>query len=432
MKFKVPENSNYCANIVNISKIINLENCDNVHAAIVSGYQVIVSKDTKEGDIGVFFPVECKLSQEYLTNNNLYAHSELNKDKTKKGYFSDNGRIRCVKFRGHKSEGIFMPLESFSYVIDSSAFVVGNEFDTINNNLICEKYFIKKNTQLQGNKKLNKVNRIPRLVNNQFRLHIDTGQLKKNIYKIKPETLISVSSKMHGSSCVIGNVLINKKLNIIDKIAKLCGVNVKTTEYGNVYSSRNVVKNAYHEKANGGFYKTDIWKATNDRIKDLIPKGFSLYGEIVGYVGIDNFVQKGYHYGCINGTSEFYVYRSTYTNEDGKVYELTRPEIDEFCNSLDIKVTPLYFYGYAKDMYTDIAIDDDWSSNFLNRLDGDTSIGMGDTMCAYNKSQVPSEGVVVRIEKMIDPEPYKLKNYKFLTRETKALDNGEADIETEN
>lgn len=435
MKFKEPINKNYCANIVEVSKIIEFDNCDNVCGAIVSGYQVIVSKDIKEGTIGVFFPVETKLSENYLKNNNLYAHSELNIDKSKKGYFNDNGRIRCVKFRGHKSEGLFMPLESFSYLnIDINNFKVDDEFDFIDGEEICRKYIIKKEqvNLPKGHKKQNKVNRIPRLVDNQFRLHIDTGQLKKNIYKITPDTLISITSKYHGSSCVLSNILVKRKLCLVDKIAKLFGANIKETEYGYVYASRNVVKNGYFEKADGGFYNKDIWKEMNDRYKDLIPKGFSLYGEIVGYVNIDSFIQKGYHYGCENGEKEFYVYRITYTNEDGKVYELTRPEIDNFCNSFGLKTTPLYFYGYAKDVYPDIKDSEHWHENFINRLESDASFGMCDVMCKYNNKEVPSEGVVVRIENILDMQPFKLKNYKFLTRETKALDNGEIDIESEN
>ena len=434
MKFKEPINKNYCATITKVSKVVNLDNCDNVHAVIVSGYQVITSKDTKENDIGVFFPVECKLSDEYLKNNNLYAHSELNIDKDKKGYFSDNGRIRCVKFRGHKSEGLFMPLSSFSYIIDESAFNENDEFDEINGNKICEKYVIKQITVQLSKKerKLNKINKIPRLVDNQFRLHIDTEQLKKNIHKIKPDDYITISSKIHGSSIVIGNVLVKRKLTLKDKTAKLFGVNVKNTEYGNVYSSRNVVKNAYYEKENGGFYSKDIWKQNNDKVKDIIPKGFSFYGEVVGYVQENSFIQKGYHYGCKNGENELYIYRITYTNEDGKVYELTRPEIDELCNSLGIKTTPLYYYGKAKDFYPDLDVNNHWHEEFLNRLENDTTIGMGDIMCPYNNNEVPSEGIVLRIENMLNPVPYKLKNYKFLIRETKELDSGNSDIESEN
>ena len=78
-------NANYNATVVEIKTLVQLENCDNVQAAIIMGNQVIVSKDTKIGEIGLFFPVETQLSKEYLSVNNLYRDSKLNVDKNKKG-----------------------------------------------------------------------------------------------------------------------------------------------------------------------------------------------------------------------------------------------------------------------------------------------------------------------------------------------------------
>ena len=112
MKLNKPKNSNYAAIVVEISKLVPLENCNNVQAAIIFGNQVIVDKSVKIGDKGIYFPLECQLSKEYLSANNLYRKKELNLDQTKAGYFEENGRIRCVKFRGNKSEGLFMPLHS--------------------------------------------------------------------------------------------------------------------------------------------------------------------------------------------------------------------------------------------------------------------------------------------------------------------------------
>ena len=54
---------------------------------------------------------------------------------------------------------------------------------------------------------------------------------------------------------------------------------------------------------------------------------------------------------------------------------------------------------------------------------------MDDMLCHMNNNEVPSEGIVIRLERMYDPTPYKLKNYAFLEHETKMLDAGEEDIE---
>lgn len=71
---------NYCATVVKVEKLVQLENCNNVQAAIIMGNQIIVSKEVKIGDIGLFFPVEVQLSKEYLSENNLYRKKELNSD----------------------------------------------------------------------------------------------------------------------------------------------------------------------------------------------------------------------------------------------------------------------------------------------------------------------------------------------------------------
>ena len=115
MKFEELKNPNYGATVVTIKKIIPLENCDNVVATPIFGFQAIVSKDTQVGDIGLVFPVESQLSEEYCRENNLYRHAELNKDKNVTGYFEDNRRVRAIKFRGHRSDCLFISLNSLKY-----------------------------------------------------------------------------------------------------------------------------------------------------------------------------------------------------------------------------------------------------------------------------------------------------------------------------
>ena len=149
MKLNKPKNENYSAIVVEIKTLIPLEKCDNVQGAIIMGNQVIVSKSVKIGDVGLYFPLECALSKEYLSNNNLYrVHKNkpnLNVDTTAKGgYFEENGRIRCARFLGHKSEGLFMPLESLQ-CFGVLELKINTCFDEINGFPICSKYIVKQN-----------------------------------------------------------------------------------------------------------------------------------------------------------------------------------------------------------------------------------------------------------------------------------------------
>ena len=92
MKFEV-KNSNYCATIVKIHNLLELENCENVVGFPVFGYQAIVGKDTKISQLGVLFTAETQLSKDYCKENNLFRKKELNKNSEKVGYFDENRRV---------------------------------------------------------------------------------------------------------------------------------------------------------------------------------------------------------------------------------------------------------------------------------------------------------------------------------------------------
>ena len=250
MKIKEPKNQNYAAVVVEIKTLIPLEKCDNVQGAIIMGNQVVVSKNVKVGDIGLYFPLECALSKEYLSNNNLYRKPELNIDPNQKGYFEENGRIRCVKFRGHKSEGLFMPKESLNFCLKIGDILNLNDtFDEINGFPICSKYVVKTNRTpgQSGSKKSKSTKKYEsKLVENQFRFHQETSMLYRNLHRIDPHSLISITYKLHGTSGISSYVLCKRKLNWIEKLLLKFKVNIKTEEYDYLYSSRKVIKNLYN------------------------------------------------------------------------------------------------------------------------------------------------------------------------------------------
>ena len=430
-----PVSKNYCATVVCIEKVVDLPNCDSVVAAIIFGNSVIVGKDTKIGDIGLFFPVETQLSKEFLHNNNLYRQSDLNFDKTKKGYFEENGRIKTMKFRGQKSEGLFMPIGCLDYILGEGDPdpKIGEDFDKIKGHLICKKYMIKiindKAIKTKADKKA--VKKFDRLVENQFRLHIDTEQLRRNVHKINPEDYISITNKLHGTSWVVGKVLTKKPLSKIKTFLKKLIPEIDDTIYYVIYSSRSVVKNKYintETKNNLGYYNFDLWTEIAKELEPYIDKGITLYGEAVGQLPTGGWIQKGYHYGTRPTHYDIYVYRITYTNPDGKLIELSWPQIKEYCKKYDLKHVPEFYYGKAKNYCPSIPIEQHWHENFLNKLEKDFMLGR---MCPMNNDEVPEEGIVVRIDGLYECSPYKLKNFRFLKKETDDLDKGVVDLETE-
>jgi hypothetical protein len=77
MGLNKPKNENYAAIVVEIKTLIPISNCDNVVHAVIMGNQVVVSKDIKFGDRGLYFPLETQLSEDYLKYNNLYRKTEF-------------------------------------------------------------------------------------------------------------------------------------------------------------------------------------------------------------------------------------------------------------------------------------------------------------------------------------------------------------------
>jgi len=426
---------NYAGVVCKIEELKPLENCNNVQAAIIFHNQVIVDLNVKLGDIGVFFPLETQLSENFLSQNNLHRHRERNVDVTKSGFFEDNGRIRAIKFRKQVSEGFFVPLSFLTYVVseeDLKDFNIGTYFDTINESVVCKKYTIPhKMPGFPGSKNQKKKKIVSRLIEGQFNLHADTMQLKLNLHKISPDNIISLSNKMHGCQATFSNVLVKRQLALHEKILKFMGIRVVDTEYDVLYSSRNVCKNSILGQEYTGFYSEDIWGIVKEELAGKIDKGISLYGEIVGYLPSGGWIQKGYHYGCAAKNHAFYVYRITFTNPDGQVYELTDSQMREYCEVHQLQVVPLYFYGYAGHFTHDvdgvnkIGIET-WREQFLDCL---TRSFIKNEMCPLNNKEVPEEGIVVRVEKLGKFEAFKLKNWAFQNHETQALDKGEEDIE---
>ena len=214
-------------------------------------------------------------------------------------------------------------------------------------------------------------------------LHNDTDNLRRNIHKINPNDIISIHYKKHGTSVVIGNVLVKKALKWYEILAKKLGFNIVNTEYDIIYSSRKVIKNGYLNTTSNSFYKTDIWGDVKDEIKDKIPKNYTLYGEILGYEKSGSPIQGNYDYGCLpNGVTginsgyenipqhKFYVYRITVVNIDGQIIELTDKQIEEFCEKYGLlyKNTFIY-YGKAKDLYSNLDTENHWHEGFLANLE---------------------------------------------------------------
>lgn len=449
MKLKEPVNKNYAATVVELKTLLPLAGCDNVQAAVIFGSSVIVAKSAQVGQIGLFFPIETALSHEFLAANSLYRKAEYgNADPEASGFFEQHGRVRAMKFRGHKSEGFFVGLESLAYLggATNEALKVGGVLDTIDGHEICRKYVPRgaaKPGQVTGERKDKGGQLKDMIVDGQFTLHFDTENLRRNADKILPTDVISVSDKWHGTSVVVGKPLVRRALSPLEHIARWLGVGVRGQEYGLVYSSRKIIKavGGVEQTQHNSFYTDDIWGMVAREVEHLVPNGFTLYGEIVGHTPSGAPIQGRYAYGCSPGTHKFMVYRVTAKTPSGTQLELSWPQMLEFCSKCGLDHVPQLYYGVASALFADetyspalsMNTSDQsaslaaWQSSFVKQLE---TLYVRDQDCPYNAKGVPAEGVVIRIDRLHQCESYKLKSFRFLETESKLLDKGEIDVET--
>lgn len=436
MKITVKENSkNYACSVVEIKNLFPIEGADKIQRCNINGNDVIVSKDIKLGDKMLYFVSGTKLNVDFCKFNNLLTDKEQNKDVTKVGYISHKQfRVKAIKLKGVISDGVLLPIESLSFneSIKYKYLMVGDEFTDIDNISLCEKYFVPVINSNQGRKAPKQPKRISRLIENQFFLHGDTDNLRKNIHKINPSDIIGIHYKKHGTSIVLGNVLVKKNLKWYERVAKKLGLKVVDTEYDIVYSSRNVVKNQYLNTETGsGFYGEDIWGVVVKQIGHLIPKNWTLYGEIIGYTQSGAYIQQDFDYGCEKGQHKFYVYKISVINPDGNVVYLTDNQIEEYCEKVELLYKDTFiYYGKACEwllQYDDVCWigDEDFRTQFLEKLEKEYN----EKDCYMCVNKVPEEGIVIRVQKLYEYEAYKLKSKRFLLKESDLQEKDVTNIE---
>lgn len=432
-------NINYLASIVRIDSFRSHPNADKLKLATIQGNVIITGINAQPG-LYCYFPLECAISKEFLSYSNSYRDPELNTDKSLKGMFEAQSRIKAISLRGQKSEGYIIPVSSLeSFIKDVLGKIVvidetyeGTDFDTILDHQLCRKYIPlgQRNPNNTSKKTRGNVKKYQsKLVENQFRFFPDTSHLKREVGKISPDDYVAITSKLHGCNFTVANVIIKKAVSIKDRIAKFFGVNIQDTEYNMLYASRAVLKNLAMDdgKVNNHYYDTDIWKIVADKVYPSLPKGVSVSGEIVGYTPTGKYIQPQYDYGCSPGNLDFYIFRVSFTNHDGKEYVFSHRETVEFCNKFGFKMPETFYYGKAKDHFPELDTEIHWHDNFLQKMIA-TYL---EKKCKICKNDVPDEGIILRTDTPFEWHAFKLKSHNFLMRESAELDKGEIDMETQ-
>ena len=432
--------SEHVGYVVKINELNPHSNADRLQIATIFSQNVIVGLDCQVGDIGVFFPVDLQLSEEYCEQNNLVRKKDENGNNIG-GYLDpDKRNIRAMRLRGEKSEGLFMPLESFAYT-GVTKFEVGEKIEILNGHEICRKYIPRVPHRGPHNKvSKNRKRTVP--IAPLFQEHVDTEQLVYNLNDFHCGDQIEITLKMHGTSGRTGYLpkFQKYKRSLLDIILRREGIPVY--DWGYVTGTRRVVLNDFGD---GGFYGSNSFRQPHaDFFKGKLNKGETVYYEIVGFTDngtpimgevsnskiSDKEFTKQYgkttifSYGCESPESKIFVYRMTMTNEDGYVVEYTPDFMRYRCEQMGVETVPMLWRGILDEP-------DDWTQEEYNPgyvvqqlaeeyYDGPDPVG---------KTHV-REGVVVRIINRPKFCAYKHKNFSFKVLEGIAKDlAAEPDIE---
>lgn len=405
-----------------VTEVIEIPGADKIHVAVVLGERVIVSKDVGVGYVGILFPVDLQLSEEFCHHNNLFRHGDKNKDNTKTGFFEESRRVRAQPFLKVRSTGYFTSLESLSYLGDVTMPALGETFDVWYGKQICQKYISQATRDAiskQNRPKTAKANFAP-----YFAKHVDSEQFQHNAQMIPKGALIHFHAKVHGTSHRSSYTLVNIALPTwkqwVNKVLPVFA----TTKWDYVVGTRNTVltpgKDGFHGSEQ---FRFDV----AEMLKPYMSRGLSVYGEIAGYVNgkpimavhsskalkDKAFTKKYgenvvYKYGCAEHEYRFHVYRITYLNHEGINIDFSQAQLDQWCKDRNILSTyevapPEIYDGDLEKLKAKVEA-------LTERLDTMTEDVID--------SSHPSEGVILRIDTgKVNPYFLKSKSYAFKVME---------------
>lgn len=413
---------NNAAIVCKIKNVRPHPNADKVQLGTACGYQVVIGLDIKEDDLGIYFPTDTCLGEDFAAaNEDLLT------------YFGKNLRVRTQKFRGEKSEGFWVDCSTFS---GCSGFEEGAELTTVDGIEICKKY-INPNTLRMRNQAQNIAKRLRSGSLPTFQKHVETEHLRKEWDKLTRDKPWIWTVKVHGTSARVSNALVQRDLSWWEKLLQKLGVPVQTTRYEYLVGTRNVILGEL--KADGsvgsdGFYSDEFRKQAAAPFIGQLHKGEVVYYEIVGYAAYnspimavctvkDKEIKKlygdtvTYIYGCANGSFDIYAYRIAYQTEEGISIDLTWDQVKRRCAELGVKHVPEFNVARFNDIVEHE--DDEQALEYLQ-----ASINQPDPIDPRH----PMEGVVLRIESST-PEFYKEKSFTFKVLEGIVKDSGAVDLE---
>lgn len=411
--------------IAQVTAVEPITGADHIQVAYILGERVITSKSVGVGHTGILFPAELQLSTAYCHYNNLFRHSELNQDQSKRGFFDDNRKVRAQPFMKVKSEAYFAELSSLDYISKGvgDTLALGTKFDEVMGEKVCWKW-VNPHAKALGSAKQKKARKKTEAP--LFHEHVDTEQFKHNAEHIPVGALLSFHAKVHGTSARYSNTKIVAPLSPWkEKINSLLGYEVfkPKEEYKCIAGTRRVVL-ADGNRDKEGFHGAEAFRYEwLDKLQPYLEPGISAYGELVGYANGKSIMPAHsvsvlkdkaytkkygdkivYKYNCAEHENRFIIYRVTYTTPEGSELDMT---VDQLRHWATVR-------GFESTMEVAPRVIYDGDVDNLRRL-VDVLAERPDSLTEdyYDPSHI-SEGIVVRVDfEGKTPKFYKQKSYAF-------------------
>jgi hypothetical protein len=311
------------------------EEAKNIQLGNVLGFQVIVGKEIKDGTLGIFFPCDGQLSEEFVAKNDLKKRKDDQGNQVG-GMFEENRRVKSIKMKGQKSDGFWCPLSFVEYTgVKTENLHEGYLFTELNGKPICNKYVTQATKQAIAKQKTQTKQRKK---NPMCREHVETEQLRYFLRSIPKGSICHITEKEHGTSgrlhCVrdevslmrngqnfsdlskkiqrktkvnVSMVFMDKlldrfvnfyrkcKLSISEKLTKSVNPQLKIDNQPFTYinGTRRTLLEKKDPNLGNGFYGNDDMPFRLKHTKSLEGKlhpGESIYFELVGYVTEDSLI----------------------------------------------------------------------------------------------------------------------------------------------
>ena len=425
-----------------VTKLTNVRvhsNADKVKLATCHGNQVVIGLDHEDGELGVYFPSDGQLSHGFCSANNLFRKAEMNSDpEGKTGMFDENRRVRAQKFRGERSDGFWVPISNFDFMVGAGLLTEGFEFDVLDGTPICEKYINQATLKIARENAGKKTKRSRSSI--MFKEHFDTGHFGKNLHEFDIDQTIIITEKLHGTSGRIGHVKVEKELNWKERLAKKLGISVEETEWKYLNGTRRVVI----EESKGPQYHDPTIRDKAFKLFDgNLRKGETVFFEIVGFestgasimpkvdttkMGDKEFTKTygktmPFSYGCSETESRVYVYRMTLSDEDGHTIDYAWNDVVKRCNELGVDHVP-HIRTMTLNDFASTHSDDRYVKETFSKLVETYGSGASVLDSTHIK-----EGVCVRIEGGLSNKTFKFKSFEFKVLEGIIKDAGIVDTE---